>query len=46
MAMVAVGYAADIKTVIGEALTRETAERKRKPLAELFFDSAWNKSIK
>ena len=46
MAMVAVGYAADIKTVIGEALARETAERKRKPLAELFFDSAWNKSIK
>jgi nitroreductase len=45
MAMVAVGYAADIKTVIGETLTRETAERKRKPLTELFFDSAWNKSI-
>lgn len=45
MAMVAVGYAADIKTVSGEALTRETAERKRKPLSELFFDSAWNKSI-
>ncbi|MES2636211.1 MAG: nitroreductase family protein [Pseudomonadota bacterium] len=45
MAMVAVGYAADIKTVTGEALSRETAERKRKPLAELFFDSAWDKSI-
>ncbi|MES2500436.1 MAG: nitroreductase family protein [Pseudomonadota bacterium] len=45
MAMVAVGYAADIKTVTGEALSRETAERKRKPLAELFFDSAWDKPI-
>lgn len=45
MAMVAVGYAADIKTVTGEALNRETAERKRKPLSELFFDSAWNKPI-
>ncbi|MES2579812.1 MAG: nitroreductase family protein [Pseudomonadota bacterium] len=45
MAMVAVGYAADIKTVIGEALDRETTARKRKPLSELFFDSAWNKPI-
>lgn len=45
MAMVAVGYAADIKTVTGEALNRETAARKRKPLSELFFDSAWNKPI-
>ncbi|WP_047539091.1 nitroreductase family protein [Methylotenera versatilis] len=45
MAMVAVGYAADIKTVTGEALNRETAARKRKPLSELFFDSVWNKPI-
>lgn len=45
MAMVAVGYAAEIKTVIGEALTRETAQRKRKPIGDLFFDSAWNQSI-
>lgn len=45
MAMIAVGYAADIKTVTGDALARETAERQRKPLAELFFDSAWEKSI-
>lgn len=45
MAMVAVGYAADIKTVTGETLTRETSERVRKPLSELFFDSAWNKPI-
>ncbi len=45
MAMVAVGYAADIKMVTGEALSRETAERKRKPLAALFFDSVWDKPI-
>lgn len=45
MAMIAVGYAADIKTVTGEALNREIASRKRKPLEELFFDSAWNKPI-
>ncbi len=45
MAMVAVGYAADIKTVTGEALSRETLARKRKPLKELFFDSAWDKPI-
>lgn len=45
MAMVAVGYAADIKTVTGEALNRETAARKRKPLSELFFDSNWNKPL-
>lgn len=45
MAMIAVGYAADIKTVTGEALSRETAARKRKPLEELFFDSAWNKPV-
>lgn len=45
MAMIAVGYAADINTVNGEALARETAERERRPLAELFFDSAWEKAI-
>ncbi len=45
MAMIAVGYAADINTVTGEALKRETAERERRPLAELFFDSAWEKAI-
>lgn len=45
MSMVAVGYAADIKTLTGDVLSRETAARKRKPLADLFFDSAWNKAI-
>lgn len=45
MAMVCVGYPADIATVTGEALTREMAERKRKALGELFFTETWGKSI-
>ena len=46
MAMVSIGYPADITTVTGEALTREMAERKRKPIGELFFDGVWDKPIK
>jgi nitroreductase len=46
MAMVAVGYPADIATLAGEALAKETAERVRKPLSDLFFDAAWGNSIK
>jgi nitroreductase len=46
MAMLSVGYPADIATVTGEALERETAPRKRKALSELFFDGTWNKPIK
>ena len=45
MAMVCVGYPADIATVTGEVLTRETAERKRKPLGELFFTETWGRPI-
>jgi len=45
MAMLCVGYAADIATVTGEALTREMAERKRKPLGELFFADSWGKPV-
>lgn len=43
MAMVSIGYAADIATVQGEDLTRETAARKRKPISELFFNNSWGK---
>ena len=43
MAMVSIGYAADIATVEGEDLARETAPRKRKPIGELFFSDAWGK---
>lgn len=45
MAMICVGFAADIATVTGEALTRETAARSRRPLHELFFADAWDKPI-
>lgn len=45
MAMVCVGYPADIATVTGEALTREMAERVRKPLGELFFTETWGRPI-
>jgi len=46
MAMLTVGYPADINTLSGETLQRETAERSRKPLSELFFTGQWGKSIK
>ena len=45
MAMLTVGYAADIATLTGEILTRETAPRSRRALGELFFASTWNKPI-
>jgi nitroreductase len=45
MAMICVGYAADISTVTGEALTRETAARSRRPLNELFFANGWAQPI-
>ena len=45
MAMLTVGYAADIATLTAEILTRETAPRSRRALGELFFASAWNKPI-
>jgi len=45
MAMICVGYAADIATVTGEALARETAARSRRPLNELFFANSWGQSI-
>ncbi len=45
MAMLCVGYAADINTVTGDALDRETAARARRPLSELFFDGSWGNPI-
>ncbi len=46
MAMLTVGYPADINTLSGETLQREIAERSRKPLSELFFTGQWGKGIK
>ena len=45
MAMVAVGYAGDANLLPDELKTRELAPRKRTPIGDLFFDSAWNQSI-
>jgi nitroreductase len=45
MAMLCVGYAADINTVTGDALDRETAARTRRPLSELFFSNSWGNGI-
>lgn len=46
MAMISVGYPADIATLNGDALSRETAARSRKPLAELFFEGMWGKGVR
>lgn len=45
MAMLSVGYAADVATLEGEVWTREQSPRNRRPLGELFFDGAWGKPI-
>ena len=46
MAMLAVGYEGDANNLPDELKARELAERKRKPLGELFFDGTWGKSVK
>ncbi|MDP3678410.1 MAG: nitroreductase family protein [Methylotenera sp.] len=45
MAMVSVGYPADIANLEGEILSRETAERNRRPLNTLFFANSWDKPV-
>ena len=45
MAMISVGHLADIETVTGDLLVRETAPRSRRDLGELFFDSSWEKPM-
>lgn len=45
MAMLAVGYMADVNSLPEDIKERETAPRKRKPLGELFFSSHWGKPI-
>jgi nitroreductase len=46
MAMLAVGYEGDANNLPEDLKARELAERKRKPLGELFFDGIWDKPIK
>ncbi|HYD34173.1 MAG TPA: nitroreductase family protein [Methylophilaceae bacterium] len=45
MAMIAVGYPADIATLQGEVLEREQAPRKRHELGKLFFKGGWGQPI-
>ncbi|MDO9282706.1 MAG: nitroreductase family protein [Methylotenera sp.] len=45
MAMISVGCPADIASLEGEILSRETAERKRRPLNALFFANSWDKPV-
>jgi len=45
MAMISVGYPADVSTLTGEVLERETAPRTRRPLGELFFKGTWGKAV-
>jgi nitroreductase len=45
MAMLTVGYVGDANNLPDELKAREFAERKRKPLGELFFDGMWNQPI-
>ena len=45
MAMIAVGYAGDPNQLPDELKQRELAERKRKPLGELFFTATWGKPV-
>ncbi len=45
MAMLAVGYEGDANNLPDELKTRELAERKRKPLGELFFEGAWGTPV-
>lgn len=46
MAMLAVGYEGDANNLPDDLKARELAERKRKPLGELFFTGSWGKPVK
>jgi nitroreductase len=45
MAMMSIGYPADIATLEGDVLARETAPRTRRPINELFFANSWGKPV-
>ena len=46
MAMLAVGYEGDSNSLPDDLKARELAQRKRKPLGELFFEGVWDKPVK
>lgn len=45
ISMLAVGYEGNPNNLPDDLKARELAERKRKPIGELFFKSVWGKSI-
>lgn len=45
LAMVSVGVQASESSLSGDALSRETAARSRKPLSELFFNGVWAQPV-
>ncbi len=45
MAMLVVGYEGDANNLPDDLKTRELAERKRKPLGDLFFAGTWGKPV-
>ncbi len=45
MAIISIGYPAQIETLEGEVLTRETAQRTRRQLNELFFAGQWGQAV-
>lgn len=45
MAMMSVGYPADVATLNGEVLQRETSARARRELGELFFKGNWGTPV-
>lgn len=46
MSMIALGYQADPQILEGDYLTRELAQRNRKPLGERFFEAEWERPFK
>ncbi len=45
MAMLSVGHPADVASLSGEVLERETAPRRRRELGELFFAGSWGAPV-
>ena len=45
MAMLSIGYQANIASLNGEVLEREMAPRKRRELGELFFKGSWGQPV-
>ena len=45
MAMLCLGYEGEANDLPAELKTRELAERKRKPVGEVFFDGIWGEPV-